>query len=169
MTADGVALVGVHILIGGGTQTNVVTGVLSPTTLNNAIIALRQQKNQAGVIMGNSPAYLVVPTPLYKHALEITESALIADVANNNLNVFRSAYGITVYTSPYMDATAGGSDTAWFLLSRNHAITRLIRQGIQTTLRDWSISNNRTYFYQANFREEVYAVDYVGVVGSTGL
>lgn len=169
LTADGVAFIGTHVLIGGGTQSNSISGALTTTTLNTAIIALAEQKDQAGVIMGNQPAILLVPVALFKHALEITQSALIADSGNNNLNVYRSAYGITVYTSPYLGATAGGSDTAWFLLARNHAVTRLVRQGIQTSLRDWTFSNNRTYFYQANFREAVYAPDYVGSVGSTGL
>ena len=170
LTADGSAIIATHTLLNGQTQSNLIGGgALSPTTLNTAMVALRQQKNQAGVIMGNIGVTLLVPSPVYKHALEITESALIADVANNNLNVFRSAYGITVYTSPYMDAVAGGSDTAWFLLARNHAVTRLLRQGIQTNLRDWSFSNNRTYLYQANFREEVYCPDYVGIVGSLGV
>lgn len=168
LTADGSAFIASHTLLNGQTQTNVVTGALSPTTLYSAIVALRQQKNQAGVILGNVPSVLLVPSPLYKHAIEITDSALIADSANNNINVYRSAYGITIYTSPYLDAVAGGSDTAWFLLSRNHSVTRLIRQGIQTALRDWSVSNNRSYFYQANFREAVYAPDYVGAVGSLG-
>lgn len=169
LTADGIALVSAsHALIAGGTLSNVVTGALSPSTLNDAIVALRQQKNQAGVILGNVPSILLVPSALYKKAIEITESALIADSGNNNLNVYRSAYGLTVYTSPYLDNVAGGSDTAWFLLSRNHGVSRLIRQGIQTALRDWSMSNNRTYFYQANFREEVFVPDYVGVVGSLG-
>jgi phage major head subunit gpT-like protein len=168
LTADGSALIATHTLLNGATQSNSVSGALTPTTLNNAIIALRQQKNQAGVILGNVPSVLLVPSALYKHAIEITDSALIADTANNNINVFRSAYGITVYTSPYLDATAGGSDTAWFLLSKNHGVTRLIRQGIQTALRDWSMSNNRSYLYQANFREAVYAADYVGVVGALG-
>lgn len=168
LTADGSALCSTHTLIGGGTVVNNTTSALSTTSLNTGIVALRQQKNQAGVILGNVPTILLVPSALFKKAVEITESALLADTANNNINVYRSAYGITVYTSPYLDAAAGGSDTAWFLLSRNHGITRLIRQGIQTALRDWSYSNNRTYFYQANFRETVYVADYVGVYGSTG-
>ena len=170
LTADGVALISAsHTLIGGGTLSNLVSGALTPTTLNTAIVSLAQQKNQAGVILGNSPSILLVSPTLFKHATEITQSALIADSANNNLNVYRSAFGITVYTSPYISAAAGGSDTSWFLLSRNHSVTRLIRQGIQTALRDWTYSNNRTYLYQANFREAVYVPDYVGVVGSTGL
>lgn len=169
LTADGVSLVNAaHPLIGGGTQSNIVTGALSPTTLNNAIVSLRQQKDQAGVIMGNVPTILLVPSALYKHAIEITDSALIADSGNNNLNVFRSAYGITVYTSPYLDAVAGGSDTAWFLMSRNHSVTRLLRQGLETALRPWQMSNNRSYLYQANFREAVFVPDYIGVVGSLG-
>lgn len=169
LTADGAALVSAtHTLINGSTYSNLITGGLTPTTLNNAIVALRQQVDQTGVILGNVPSILLVPSPLFKHASEITESALIADSANNNLNVFRSAYGITIYTSPYLDAVAGGSDTAWFLLARNHSVTRLIRQGIQTSLRDWTMSNNRTYFYQANFREATYVPDYIGVVGSQG-
>lgn len=168
LTADGAAMFASHTLLNGATQSNTTTSALSPTSLYAAIVALRQQKNQAGVILGNVPTVLLVPSALYKHAIEITDSALIADSANNNINVYRSAYGITIYTSPYLDAAAGGSDTAWFLLSRNHAITRLIRQGIQTALRDWSVSNNRTYLYQANFREAVYCPDYVGAYGSTG-
>lgn len=170
LTADGAAWISAtHTLLNGQTYSNLVTGALSPTTLNDAIIKLRQQVNQAGVILGNGPAYLVVPTPLFKHAIEITDSALIADSGNNNVNVYRSAFGITVFTSPYMDAVAGGSDTAWFLLARNHSVTRIVRQGLQTFLRDWGYSNNRTYLYQVNFRETVYAPDYIGAVGSTGL
>ena len=169
LTADGAAIISAsHTLLNGTTYSNLVTGALSPVTLNNAIVALRQQPDQAGVVLGNVPACLVVPSPLFKHATEITDSALLADGANNNLNVFRSAYGITIYTSPYLDATTGGSDTAWYLLAKNHSITRIIRQGLQTFLRDWGYSNNRTYFYQANFREEVYCPDYLGIVGSLG-
>lgn len=170
LTADGVALISAsHALIGGGTVSNLISGALSDTTLNTAIIALRDQVNQAGVILGNSPSILLVPSALFKKAVVLTESALISGSANNDLNVYRSAYGITVMTSPYLGASAGGSDTAWFLLSRNHSVRRLIRQGIQTALRDWSMSNNRTYFYQANFREAAFAYDYAGIVGSTGL
>jgi hypothetical protein len=170
LTADGAALVSAsHTLINGSTYSNLVTGALTTDTLNDAIIALKQQPNQANVTLGNAPAYLVVPSKIWKHAIEITDSALTADLANNNLNVYRSNFGIMVYTSPWLDAVNGGSDTAWFLLAKNHSITRLIRQGLETFLRDWGYSSNRTYLYQANFREEVYVPDYIGVVGSTGV
>lgn len=170
LTADGVSFINsAHPLISGGTTSNLVSGALTTLTLNDAIINLGEQKDQAGVVIGNEANILLVPFALYKKAQEITQSVLIADSANNNINVYSSIFGIKVMTSPYLGANAGGSDTAWFLLSRNHSVYRYVRQSLETSLRDWSLSNNRTYFYQANFREEVDVIDYVGAVGSTGL
>lgn len=172
LTADGSAVFASHTLIKGGTYNNSVSGAssaLSDTSLYTAIVSMRQQPDQANVIMGNVPTILLVPSPLFKLAMQLVDSALVADSANNAINVYRSAYGIKVLTSPFLDAASGGSDTAWFLLSRNHGFTRLIRQGIETDLRDWRYSNNRTYFYQANYRESYYVPDYVGSYGSAGV
>lgn len=169
LTADGVSIINAsHPLIGGGTVSNIITGALTPTTLNTAMVTLREMKDQTNTIIGTVGEILLVPSALWKHAKEITESALLADGGNNNLNVWRSAYGIKIYSSPYLGASAGGSDTAWWLLARNHSVRRLVRQGVETNLRDWGMSNNRTYYYQANFREEVFCTDYAGIVGSLG-
>jgi phage major head subunit gpT-like protein len=169
LTADGVAFISAsHPLIGGGTVSNVVSGALSDTTLNTAIVALREQKNQAGVILGGVPSILLVPSKLFKLATQLTDSALVADSANNAINVYRSAYGFTVYSSPYLGAAAGGSDTAWWLLTPNHSVSRLIRQGVETALRPWQYSNNRTYLYQGNYREQVFVPDFAGAVGALG-
>ncbi len=169
LTADGSAIFSTHTLIGGGTQSNAGTAALTPTSLNTGIVNLMEQKDQSAVIRGSSPKVLLVPPAVWKHAREITDSALIADVANNNVNVFRSALGITVYTSHWLGAVAGGSDTAWFLLAARHGFTRLIRQGLETALTDWRYSNNLTYRYQANFRENYFCADYAGSYGSTGV
>ena len=170
LTADGSAWIGSHTTISGATVSNILaSSPLNTTTLNNAFVALRQQKNQAGVILGGVPTYLVVPPKLLKLATEITDSVLISDSANNAVNVYRSMLGIEVMSSPYLSSDAGGSDTAWYLLSKNHSVSRLIRQGVQTALRNWDMSNNRTYFYQGNFREEVFVPDYAGAVGATGV
>lgn len=170
LTADGVSIISAaHVLIGGGTTSNLISGALSDTTFNNAIIALREQKDQSGNVLGGSPSIILVPPKLFKLAIQITESALVSDTANNAVNVYRSAYGIRVMMSPQLGAVVGGSDTAWWMLTPQHSVTRVVRQGIETALRPWQYSNNRTYFYQANFREEVFCPDYAGIVGSTGL
>lgn len=168
LTADGSAIFSTHTLIGGGTQSNTGTAALTPASLNTGLVNLIEQKDQSSVIRGSTPSVLLVPPALWKHAREITDSALIADSGNNNVNVYRSALGITVWTSHWLGAAAGGSDTAWFLLARRHGFTRLIRQGLETALTDWRYSNNLTYRYQANFREEVFCADYAGSYGSTG-
>ncbi len=168
LTADGSAIFATHTLIGGGTQSNTGTVALTPTSLNTGLVNLMEQKNQAGVISGSTAKVLLVPPALWKHAREITDSALIADSGNNNVNVYRSALGITVWTSHWLGTVAGGSDTAWFLLASRHGFTRLIRQGLETALTDWRYSNNLTYRYQANFREAYFCADYAGSYGSTG-
>lgn len=132
------------------------------------MVNLSEQKNQAGVISGSVGTTLLVPPKLFKHAIEVTNSALIADSGNNNINVFRGTYSITVYQSHWLGSIAGGSDTAWFLLARRHGFSRIIRQGIETALTDWRYSNNLTYRYQANYREAYFCADYAGVCASFG-
>lgn len=169
LTADGLSVCNAaHILIGGGTISNTATGVLNSTNLNTGIVALREQKGQAGVIRGGVPAILLVPSALFKLATELTDSALIADTANNAINVYRSAYGFKVYSSPHMGTQAGGTDTRWFLLTKNHSVSRLIRQGLDTAMTPWQYSDNRSYTYQANYRENYFVPDYAGIYGSTG-
>jgi hypothetical protein len=170
LTADGVSWINAaHPLIGGGTQSNLITGALSNTTLNSGMVALRTQKDQAGKVIGGIPKYLVVPPELYMRGVQENESALVADDANNALNVWRSAYGIMIYSTPYLGAAAGGSATAWFLLTEFHSVSRLIRQGVETALTPWQMSTNRTYNYQGNFRESYFVPDYSGAVASTGV
>ncbi len=174
LTADGIALCGNHALLNGAFYSNnlyditAASTVLSSTSLNAAITALAVQPDQTGIILGQQPQVLLVPPALIKLALELSDSALIGDASTNAINVFRSAYGYRVYSTPYISVGAGGSDTAWFLLARNTGIKRIVRQGIETFLRSWGYSNNRTYLYQANFREEVVAIDYMGVIGAKG-
>ncbi len=170
LTADGVSLINAaHPLIGGGTTSNLVSGALSSTTIDLAVISLAEQVDQRNVILGHQPTCLLVPPALIKTALEETDSALTAGDSTNAINVWRSAYGFRVYASPYLGAAAGGSDTAWFMLARNHGVKRVVRQGIETRLRDWQYSDNRTYLYQANYREVYISTDYAGVVGATGV
>jgi phage major head subunit gpT-like protein len=158
-----------HTLISGGTVDNKILAALSETSLNTALVMLAEQKDEAGVVMGANPSTLLVPPALFKTACEIVDSEMRSGTADNDMNVYSDKYGITVATSNRLGATiAGGSDTAWFLLGENHSVTRIVRQGIQTSLLDWSLQRNNNYVYKANFREVIGARSYVGVVGSLG-
>ena len=170
LTPDAVALCSAsHVTLNGDTVSNLITGALSDATLNTAMVALREQKNQRGVVLGSEGRYLVVALKGFKNACQITQSVLVSDNANNAVNIYLSIFGMEVMTSPYLGAVSGGSDTAWFLLSQFHGLKRVIRQGVQTALISWEYSDNRSYKYQGNFREAYFAADWAGLVGSTGV
>lgn len=180
LSADGVALIGSHTLLGGGTTNNQIlsadigaaTTALTTSAINIAMKRLAEVKSQSGIPLQCVGDTLLVPPALFTTARQIANSALVPENANNAINVFTTDYAIKVFQAIYLGTATPdgtGSDTAWFLLdSSRHAIQRFVRQDVQTNLRDWGMSNNRTYFYQANFREEVYCPDYVGIVGALG-
>ena len=173
LTADGVSWINAaHQTIASGTVSNQLSGnpSFSSAALNLAIVQLLQLKSQDGIIMGGQPAYLLVPPALFKLAQETVGSELVADSANNAINVYSSTYMISVWTSPYLGAAqSGGSDTAWFLLGRNHDATRYLRSEVQTALVDYIYSSNDNYVYKGRFREVYGVTDYVDSIGSTGL
>lgn len=168
LTADGVSLVNPAHIIKNGTTSNYISGALNHPNFFNGITALAQQVDQAGVVLGHQAVTLLVPPALLDTAIQETDSALYADNSNNGINVIRSAYGITIKSNPYIAAVNGGSDTAWFLLARKFGVRRVIRQGLETFLRPWGYSSNRTYVYQANFREAASSPSYEGLVASPG-
>ena len=159
-----------HSTLNGDTVDNLETAALSESQLNTMIIALMEQVDQSGTIMGHQAACLLVPPALYKTAVEITDSELRSGTANNDDNVYSSKYGIYVKQNNWLGAAAGdnGSDTAYFLLSRDHQAYRWERQGIQTTLVDWKFERNNNYVYKGSFREQYGVGSYEGTVASNG-
>jgi hypothetical protein len=168
-TADGAALVSdSHTTLGGFTVDNKMTTALSESSLNDAIVMMVEQKSQDGVISGSMPKVLLVPPKLFKLACEITQSELKSGTGNNDMNVYSTKYGIEVVMSPWIGAAAGGSDTAWYLLGDNHSITRWVRQDIKTDIVDYKFQRNNNYIYKGEYREVIGAIDYAGIVASTG-
>lgn len=169
LTSDGQPLVSAtHITLTGLTVDNLIVGALSPTTLDLAIVRLIEQESEDGVVMGMEPAYLLVAPSNYTNARQIVDSTLVSNSAANAVNIYASTYNIQVFRSPYLGAAQGGSNTAWFLLSRNHAVTRYIREAVSTELVDYIYSNNDEYVYKGRFRETYGATNYIGIVGSLG-
>jgi hypothetical protein len=169
-SADGVALFSdSHVALDGTTIDNLVSGALDETTLNTAFNSLITQKTQDGTLGGHTPAILLVPTALFKTAMEVTASELRSGSMDNDLNYFSKIYpGLQVYHSPFLGAAYGGSDTAWYLLSKDHTMMRYVRQGIDTALVDWKTQRNNNYIYKAEYREVVAPLSFEGLVASLG-
>ena len=103
---------------GGTAQSNASsTGItLTEANLNTGLLALRNQTDDRGelISMADGKVVLVVPLALEKTAVEITGSTLKQGTANNDLNYYEGR--IDVMATRWIGATAGGSDTAWFLI-----------------------------------------------------
>lgn len=171
LTNDGVALFSdSHVALNGETVDNLGTGALADATLNTQFNQLINQKTQDGTLGGHVPAILLVPTALFKTAQEVTKSQLRSGTGNNDLNYYSEIYpGLQVFHSPFLGAAFGGSDTAYFLLSKDHSMFRWVRQAIQTDLVDYKTQRNNNYIYKAEYREVVGPISFEGLVGSTGL
>ncbi len=170
LTNDSVALVAdAHITLNEDTVDNKSTATLREDSLDTLFQLLINQKTQDGTLGGHMPAVLLVPTALFKRACEITKSTLRSSTANNDLNYYSELYpGLQVLHSPFLGAGFGGSDTAWFLLSADHSVTRWVRQDVVTDLVDYRTQRNNNYIYKAEYREVVGAISYEGIVGSDG-
>ena len=168
-TSDGVYVFSAsHTNLNGDTVSNYGTSALSETSLYTAIQTLVEMKSQDGEIDGYIPRVLLVPPALFKLAKEITRAEYRSGTADNDPNIYSDDYGLEVATSRYLGAAAGGSDTAWFLLSDAHSIMRYVRQGIETALVDWIYQRNNNYIYKGEYREVVGAMTYEGAYGSLG-
>ncbi len=168
-TSDGVAIFSAsHLNLNGDTISNAGTAALSETSLNTGITTMVEMKSQDGEIDGFLPNVLLVPPKLFKLACEICEADYRSATANNDPNIYSSKYNLMVRTSRYLGAAAGGSDTAWFLLSDAHSMMRYVRQSVQTALVDWIYQRNNNYIYKGEFREVVGAMSYEGIYGSDG-
>ena len=170
VTNEGTALCSAsHTNLNGDTVSNLATAALTETSLNTMIQNLVEQVDQRGDNVGYEAACLLVPNQLFKLATEILESELQQGTTDNDMNVYSKKYGIYLKQSNWIGATNGGSDTAYFLLSRDHTVKRWERQAIDTDLVDYKYSDNFTYKYKAEFREVYGAISYEGLVGNLGL
>ncbi len=104
-----------------GTMSNISTNTLTYDNFEAATVALTEQKSGHGTLLEyTGKITLLVPPTLKREAIEITDSELDPDTANNAVNVYRGSADVVV--CPYLSAAGGGSDTAWHVLAPGHKI-----------------------------------------------
>lgn len=92
--------------------------ILSPTSFFNAIKQIKEQLNGRGLpISPEGKFVLVVPTALEKEAMEITDSKLVPDSAENAINYFKGS--TDMISTNLIGANAGGSDAAWYVFYKD--------------------------------------------------
>ena len=144
----------------GGTQDNLMTGVLADGTLKNAIILFRTQRDEGGKKIASTPKKLVVPTALQFTAATILQSALVAGTVNNDKNVL-----------PDMELVVNDfweTQTRWMIMGNRHKINHIYR--VQPEFKKKPImEDNGSQKWLGYFREANEAANWRHVVGSTGV
>lgn len=166
LTSDGAALLSAsHSNIAGDTIDNTISAAFSVDTVEEGINLLVEQKDQAGDIIGHEAKTLLVPPALFKEATEVLESTLESNTTDNQLNVYSAKYGIVVRQSQYLGASAGGSNTKFFLMGEYHSVMRFVRIPVQTKMLGGEYQENGDSVYRGRFREVYGAISYEGMVG----
>jgi len=126
-----------------GTQSNYSTDKLTYDNFETAEVTMTTWKTGHDTVL-EFPGVrtLLVPPALRREAVEITESELDPDTAENAINVYKGGRA-TVVVCPYISASwSDGSDTAWFLLAKGHKL-------------NWFWRNKPTYDREVDFDTDV--------------
>lgn len=163
---------------GGSAQSNAsATGItLTDSNLETAILAMRAQLDDRGELIEAIPDTIVVPPALEKEAIAITKSANRSGTADNdvNVNAMKEYNGgqLDVIVWDYLGAAAGGSDTAWYLLSKNNPAYQLSygwRHKPSVMKLDDSVgAKNQVMYWQYYFRLGLAWFDWRALWGSKG-
>lgn len=172
-TPDGQALASnAHVTLKGATVDNLETGALTPDNLWTQVTSLANQKAQDGDAGSHVFEGILVPFVLYKTAKEVMDSTLIANSAENNVNVFDTDYGmVRIGASIFLGSTYNqnsNADTSYHVLSRNHEIHRKTFYGLTTTMINPEYTANDSWIYRAKFHEVAFPGTWTGYVGSNG-
>ena len=144
---------------GASSQSNASsTGIpFGMDNLETGLIALMHQKTDDGMaMMLLGKATVVLPTALRKKGIEVTQSQLDPETANNAINIYKNGVSVDTATSMYLDATNGGSDTAWSLIVPGRTrFTHFVRQAPRLDRAVDILSKNVTFTIDARWADGV--------------
>jgi len=160
---NGEPLCGTHTLvIAGTTYSNLVSGSLSPTTLNQAITIMSLTPNEQGDIVSDfSAQYLVVPPSLEFAARQILQSEHLPWTANLGINPLQNKLQLIVWK--FLP-----DDGRWFVLAEkgSHTLTFVNFGSLRAAEPIHMPGDKFLAEYYMNIGAGFY--DWRGVVGSTG-
>lgn len=161
-----------HTTITGGNVDNLETGALSPDNLWTLVQTLaneQAQDDEAGSYLFEG---LVIPFGLYKTGKEVMNSELLANSAENNLNLFDTAYGtVAIKASIFLGSTYNGAtnaNTSYHVISRNHSVSRKVFADLNTDLIDPTKSSNDSWEHRSRYAEVSFFGTWAGYAASNG-
>jgi len=172
-TPDGTTLASnSHTTLTGATVDNLETGSLTPDNLWTLVQSLANQKGQHGDAGSHLFEGLVTNFLLYKTAKEVMNSTLIANSAENNINVFDTDYGtVRIGASIFLNSafnSVTNAATSYHIVSRDHQICRKTFYDLSTNLVSPEYSDNDSYVLRYKFAESAFPGTWTGYAGSNG-
>lgn len=162
-TPDGAALFSdSHLLVGGGTFDNLVSGDLAQATLEEAINIFDDMRDDRNQLIDMEPQMLVIPPELRWVTHELLKSQLRSDTATNASNALNQL-GMKVVQSKYLTG-----DDDWFVSvdpSRHRVIVYWRMEPVTDHTLDFDTGNMKT---KMTYRLSFGASDWRGWVGGQG-
>lgn len=155
------------LLDSAGTASNLITGALNDVNLKKALQLMRETVDEAGVPIQLRATKLIIPPALEDTAIRLLKSEQLAGTANNDTNAFLKNHGIEIVVMDFLGASAGGSDTHWFLQDGGrHEMNFFWRKKPEFK---WA-EDFDTFVakYRGYMRYSFGISDWRGVIGSTG-
>lgn len=147
---------------------NLVYGALTRDNLKAAIKLMRETVDEAGNLIQLKPDTLIIPPELEDTALRILESNLLPGTNNNDTNEYITNKNMKIVVMDYLGATAGGSDTAWFLQdSTRHQLNFFWR--VKPEFKWDEDFDTFVAKYRGYMRYSFGYSDFRGIVGSDGV
>ena len=149
------------------TCSNMMTEELSEASLKKAIKMMSEQLDEAGNLIQMKATKLIVPPALEDTALRLLHSSQLPGTELNDTNEYLKNR-LQVVVMDYLGATAGGSDTAWFLQDgTRHELNFFWR--VKPEFKNEEDFDTFVAKYRGYMRYSYGFSDWRGMVGSKGL
>ena len=149
------------------TCSNLLEGPLNEANLKKAIQMMASQLDEAGNLIQMKATKLIVPPALEDTALRLLHSAQLPGTNHNDTNEYLKNR-LQVVVMDYLGATAGGSDTAWFLQDgTRHELNFFWR--VKPEFKNEEDFDTFVAKYRGYMRYSYGFSDWRGMVGSKGL
>lgn len=141
--------------------------------LETMILLMRNTVDDRGNMIDLIPTKLLLPPALEQEGLRVTKSEKRSGTTDNDANVYSMSeyYGGSLNTIvwPYLSAAAGGSDTAFFILSNDHEISwKWRKKPYIVKLPDAVGSDNDSWVWKCGYRAAKGWSNPRGAAGSKG-
>ena len=157
-----------HTLVDSGkTCSNLLEGPLNEANLKKAIQMMASQLDEAGNLIQMKATKLIVPPALEDTALRLLHSSQLPGTELNDTNEYLKNR-LQVVVMDYLGATAGGSDTAWYLQDgTRHELNFFWR--VKPEFKNEEDFDTFVAKYRGYMRYSYGFSDWRGMVGSKGL